>query len=102
MTVPLLERDVQKACVALLEGLGSKVYRTSQYRASRIAPGIPDLIVLHPKLGVVFLEVKSATGKQSAEQAEFEADCERACVEYWLVRSTEELRERLTDVGVLK
>ena len=102
MTLSPLERDVQRQVVDVLKALGATVYATSQYRASRITPGIPDLYALHPKLGGVWVEVKSATGKQSPEQEEFQADCERSCVEYWIIRSTDELRERLTDAGVLR
>lgn len=105
MVDPTLEKDVQRACVTLLEGLGFGVWPTSQHRRGTlkgIAAGIPDLLTMHPKTGFVGIEVKRPGGRQSDEQTEFEVWSEHCHVEYWLVHSEAELRERLTDAGVLK
>jgi hypothetical protein len=50
----------------------------------------------------VFIEVKSATGRQSAEQKSFECQVKDAGAEYVVVRSVEEMREWLQRHGAVK
>ena len=45
---PPLEKHVQKAVIDLFKRVGCKVYTTSQYRASHVSVGFPDLYVRHP------------------------------------------------------
>ena len=55
--------------------------------------GIPDLIAV--KNGrVLFIELKTARGRQSDYQKQFQADLEAAGGEYVLCRGVDELRER--------
>ncbi len=63
----------------VLQGLGSY-------------PGISDLIAI--KNGrVVFIELKTARGRQGEKQKEFQADIEAAGGEYLIVRNIEDLQE---------
>ncbi len=55
--------------------------------------GVPDIILIRPGGGFVGLEVKTRTGVQSAEQKEFEADCDRMGAEYFIVRSVDEVQD---------
>ena len=48
---PPLEKYEQQAVATLLRLCGFKVRSTSQYRASHVAVGIPDLILHHPGIG---------------------------------------------------
>jgi len=68
-----LEKEVQRAVVKLCRSVGCIVKSTSQARASKVALGLPDLLVFCPNQSAFFFfEVKRPGGKQSAEQAAFE------------------------------
>ncbi len=67
-------------CFPILQGLGA-------YR------GISDLIAV--KGGrVLFIEMKTATGRQSRHQKVFQADVEASGGEYILCRGVEDLKKR--------
>lgn len=53
--------------------------------------GVPDILVLWNGFPV-FLEVKDK-GRQSPEQKEFEAKCEKQGIEYWIVKSIDDVKE---------
>ena len=77
------ESQVQAQVVALFKSVGAYVHPTSQYRKSRIPPGLPDLIILLPrKKGIVLFEVKTGDGRMSEKQLEFAYRCEDAGVPY--------------------
>ena len=70
------------------------------------AKGIADIVALVRMDGCPWgrgaaIETKSATGRQSPAQSEFQAKWEKAGGLYLLVRSAQELKEKLTDAGVL-
>lgn len=61
-----------EACARLWELAGFKVYRLSQSRASRQTPGLPDLLLLHPRRGLAIAhEVKAGNGKLTPDQEWF-------------------------------
>ena len=63
----MLEADLQSAVIELARTLGYLVYHTHDSRKS--APGFPDLVMAHPRSGgLVFAELKTATGRVTAEQ----------------------------------
>lgn len=68
-------------CFHVLQG-GVGVYR-----------GIPDLIAVRDGR-VLFIELKTARGRQSEHQKKFQADLEAAGGEYVLCRGVEDLQER--------
>ena len=77
------ETDEQKLGTELLERIGCFVFRTNQPRASRVTPGLPDVIALLPRrLGVLLWEAKSATGRQSDAQILVESRCRDSAVPY--------------------
>ena len=85
------EAAVQREVVRYLKALGYRVWRVGQRNARGTQDaGVSDLIVFHGGR-CLFLEVKSATGKQRAEQREFEAAVSLAwshdVVRYAVVRS---------------
>ena len=53
--------------------------------------GFPDLTCFTPEL--VFIEVKSKTGKQSEAQKEFEYLCQNSGIKYILARSVEDVEK---------
>ena len=63
----MMEADLQAAVVKLARMLDYLCYHTHDSRRS--APGFPDLVMVHPRSGViVFAELKSATGRVTPEQ----------------------------------
>ena len=56
--------------------------------------GVPDR-GMHYKGRVVYLEIKTPTGKLSEHQEAFKRQCEEDGIDYWVIRSIEDLEERL-------
>jgi hypothetical protein len=55
-----------------------------------LRPGVSDLVVLLPSR-IVFIEVKTATGRQSEHQKRFEARVKELGFEYYVVRSVDDV-----------
>lgn len=74
------ENAEQVEVIKLFRRYGFKARSTSQSRPSKIALGIPDLILVHRARGfALFWETKRQVGGvQSEEQQEFESDCRLA------------------------
>ena len=97
----ILERDVQREGMLLLQSLGAFCLRTNQHRQSRVSPGLPDVIALLPRRkGVLFWEAKGPKGKQSDAQILVEARCAQAGVGY-VCGGLQELRAALELAGLL-
>lgn len=62
---------------ALLKGIG-------------LVPGVSDLIYLRPNSSPLFIELKTETGKQSAEQIKWQQTIEAVGYEYKIIRSLDE------------
>jgi hypothetical protein len=78
-----LEKSHQKMGVALLRQLGYRVWTLNQNRASNVAPGVPDVLAIHPRHGLLFGEAKGRTGhKQSPKQKDFQSACDAGRVQY--------------------
>lgn len=61
------EKDHQRVVVDALTTLGYLTYHT--YDSRRSNPGFPDLVAVHPGKGRrLFVELKTATGKLTADQ----------------------------------
>lgn len=98
---PERESQVQARVTDLFRSVGAFVYSTSQNRPSRVAVGLPDLIVLLPRgLGVVFFETKAPKGKQSDSQVLFEARCAQSGTPY-VCGGLEEARAALELAGLI-
>ena len=63
---------------------------------TRVPLGTPDWLVMGHGCAT-WLEWKSGTGRQTAQQRSFAADCAVAGVPYYVVRTTEEAVRALTD-----
>lgn len=63
--------------------------------------GIPDITIIMPGGKVAFLEVKGPKGSLSLDQQAFRAHCERYEIPWKLVRSVDDARAALADLGLL-
>ena len=54
--------------------------------------GVPDILVQWNGFPV-WLEVKTDKGKQSKEQIEFQNDCKKQNIEYYVVRSLKDIKD---------
>ena len=59
--------------------------------------GQPDLVILTPNRAIC-LEVKADKGYQSPEQKYFQEECERMSIDYYLVRSLDDVINILKDI----
>lgn len=67
-------------------------YRNKTYFSNIGAmAGVSDLIVVLPNQ-VLFIEMKSKTGRQSVEQKTFQQHVEQLGFEYWIIRSFDEFK----------
>lgn len=83
---PRSEKEIQASVKRFLQGIGYSVWDTSQPFAAKITPGLPDLFVTG-RGRCVWIECKSAKGKQSEAQATFQAAVEANGGRYILARS---------------
>lgn len=72
-----LEKEIQRDCVRIYRANGCVVYETSQKRAAKVTPGLPDLIVFHARAKAMWYhEVKTATGELRPDQRDFQEQCQ--------------------------
>jgi hypothetical protein len=75
----ILEKEEQTEVTKLFRAFRFEVRNLSQYRPSKVAPGLPDLFVTHRELPIGFFwETKRQVGARASEaQKQFRADCLR-------------------------
>lgn len=104
-----LERHVQAAIVQLAKACGGVVFSTSQgYRkdpgGTRCTPGIPDLILMFPRIsrvrGYLLWETKAHRGRRTAAQVRFGDLCDECGLEYGY-GGLEEFTERMKAWGLV-
>jgi len=79
------------------EGVGRDgAIRTAQLITMGLFPGVGDLVVWWPS-GIGYLEVKTATGRQSERQKHFQEMCENHGIPYAVVRSVEDVKRILEE-----
>lgn len=85
------------------EGAGrANAVRTAQLVTMGLFSGVGDLVVWWNTAGGVrigYLEVKTATGRQSDRQRHFQDLCESHGIPYHVVRSVEDVREYMEKEG---
>lgn len=73
-------------------GAAMMVGRGGKMRPVRFgAPGMPDIFARTPSGSIIWIEVKSATGRQSPEQREWQREAERFGDVYILARSVDDV-----------
>ncbi|MDP4225047.1 MAG: hypothetical protein Q8910_01560 [Bacteroidota bacterium] len=99
-----LEREIQKSCIDFLNMLGIfnfKINNGGVYIKSKDrymvaqTKGIADLIVFPGNGRTICIEFKTEIGRQSADQAEFQRNCEKNEIDYWIIRSVDVLRDKI-------
>lgn len=113
MSEKVSESAIQKTILAYLaarhvfalrinSGMMISTYKGKSYRTALCAPGTADILAFPRKvtwedqgLVPVWLEVKSATGKQSEIQKSFQAQVEDEGHKYFIVRSIEDVEAAL-------
>lgn len=86
------EKSVQSSIINTLRTFGAHVYSTSQARPSKVAIGLPDLLVFRRER-FAFVEVKKPGGKLSPAQETFRAQCIEAGVPHHVWTSAVEAGE---------
>ena len=64
------EADFQRQVIAYAELNGFRIYHT--YDSRRSAAGYPDLTLIHPAHGCIWIELKTLSGKLSPAQEEWQ------------------------------
>ena len=84
------------------EGAGRNgAIRTAQLITMGLFPGVGDLVVWWPT-GIGYLEVKTATGRQSERQKHFQEMCENHGIPYAVVRSVEDVQTYMDLMGFVE
>ena len=102
-----LEKDIQFSIIKYMRRCGYACGKTKtagtwdpvrrRYRRDKYAfVGFPDLTAFVPQL--VFIEVKSLSGRQTDDQEEFQAMCERVGTPYILATSVDDVIEGIEEV----
>lgn len=79
------EKQVVARLMYLYKAVGCvKIASTQQTRRSRQTVGLPDLYLLHPRIGGWWHEAKRPGGKQTPEQRAFQECCDLCNVGYVL------------------
>lgn len=65
-------------------------------KATGLLAGASDLVVILPNGELIFVEVKTETGKQSDKQIDFEQRVKTLGYEYKLIKSLEEFKQWIT------
>lgn len=74
--------------------------RLAKLKRMGLRPGVADIVIIwHGR--AYFLELKTATGKQSEHQSAFQADCFYAGAEYGLAHSFEEAQKIVKEWGII-
>ncbi len=83
------ETYIRKAVVDALRLAGWFVYYNMNFGIGQ-HKGLADLTAMKDGR-VVYIEIKTATGRQSPEQIQFQRDCESHGVKYFLARSVQDV-----------
>ena len=93
---PVTEKDLLRDVRALAARHGWLSFHA--FTSTRSEPGFPDLVLVHPHKGVLFVELKAASGRLSRDQEEWLRVLRAAGAEVycWRPRDGDAIWERLT------
>lgn len=99
VAVAVIEAEIRKSCRALARALGWEVVPIPNFRSGSFVggqrQGAPDDIMFREGR-IVWIEYKTAKGRQSTQQVAFQSTCEQHGIEYHVIRSDQELQAVLT------
>lgn len=103
-----IEEDIQTACVswfrvmyprylcfAAPNGGSRNVVEAAHMKAAGVLAGVSDLIIVGDR-SVLFVEMKTKTGRQSERQKDFQRSVERLGFEYKVCRSLADFQQVVT------
>ena len=102
------ERDIQAALIERWRYLGvpgtlvAAIPNANAHGQPGLTPGLPDLMVVTPKIGVGFIELKTLKGRVSPAQAAMRATLEALKIPYALTRDIDEPVRVLEDWGAIR
>lgn len=73
---------------------GKDLKEQMRKKATGLKSGVSDMIIIQPNR-CIFVEIKTETGQQSDKQKEFQKTVEALGFEYWVIRSLEQLKNKL-------
>lgn len=73
--------------------VGGKPVRAMQDKSMGIVPGIPDIVFMHPRMGI---ELKSANDTQKPDQKIVQSAWEALGVKYYIAKTMGEYKEIVT------
>lgn len=76
-------------------GGARNVIEAKKFKSTGLLAGVSDLILILPNGKIIFLELKTETGKQSETQIDFEKRISELGHEYHICRSLEQLKQIL-------
>ncbi len=85
------------------EADGRSIISQKQLMAAGLTPGVADMLAWFGEKGkpeIVYIEFKTATGKQSDYQKAFERKCAEWGVRYFLCRSLDDVKSVAREMGV--
>lgn len=85
----------QYLCFAVPNGGSRNAIEAARMKQSGTLAGVSDLIVIGNK-SMLFVEMKTKTGRQSDKQKQFQQDIERLGYQYVICRSLSEFIEAIT------
>lgn len=79
-------------------GGSRNILEAKTLKATGVVAGVSDLIILIPNR-CIFVELKTETGKQSDKQKDFENVVSDLGFEYYLIRSLEEFKSKISIIA---
>lgn len=90
-----LKDHVNRGLVFAVPNGGSRnAIEGNKFKNTGVLAGVSDLIVMLPNK-VLFIELKTSTGRQSNEQKDFEIRTELLGFKYYLCRSLEQFKQTI-------
>ena len=77
---------------------GKNKISTALARSTGLMAGVSDTILILPNSKIIFVEFKTAKGRQSEKQKEFENRIKKHGYDYYIIRSFDEFKKIILDL----
>lgn len=92
-TYCLTNHNPRALIFSIPNGGSRNIIEAKTLKLTGVLPGVSDLIIIKPNGQLIFIELKTETGRQSDSQKEFEQRVKLLGYEYHLIRSLKEFIE---------